>query len=59
MFGKDALAVRLTFYELNRLNSAEPLSGEAEAADAAEGVDHAQSHATTPTNTSCTTPFAH
>jgi len=52
MFGEDALAVRLTFYELNRLNSAEPAGSEREAADAAEGVDHAQSHATT-TNLSC------
>jgi hypothetical protein len=34
MLGKDALAVRLTFYELNRLDSAKPASGEAEAADA-------------------------
>jgi hypothetical protein len=59
VFGKDALAVRLTFYELHGFNSAEPASGKAEAADAAEGVDHAQGHATTPTNTSCTTPFAH
>jgi hypothetical protein len=28
VFGKDALAVRLTFYELNRLDSAEPAGGE-------------------------------
>ena len=28
MFGEDALAVRLTFYELNRLNSAEPAGSE-------------------------------
>ena len=54
VFGKDALAVRLTFYELNRFNPAEPAGGKAESADAAEGVDHAQSHAATSTSTSCT-----
>jgi hypothetical protein len=58
VFGKDALAVRLAFYELNRFNPAKPAGSEAESADAAEGVDHAQSHATTPTSTSCITPPA-
>jgi hypothetical protein len=28
VFGKDALAVRLTFYELHRFNPAEPAGGQ-------------------------------
>jgi hypothetical protein len=44
MFGKDALAVRLAFNELHRLNPAEPAGGQRESADAAEGVDHSEHH---------------
>ena len=53
MLRQHLLAVRITLNELNRLNSAEPASCQREAADAAEGVDHAQSHAYTSTSTSC------
>jgi hypothetical protein len=38
VLGKDALAVRLTFYKLNRLDSADPAGGKTESTDAAEGV---------------------
>jgi hypothetical protein len=44
VFAQDALAVRLAFNELHRLNSAEPAGGQREPADAAEGVDHAEGH---------------
>ena len=47
MFGEDALAARIPLNELHGLNSAKPASSKGESADAAEGVDHAQSHATT------------
>jgi hypothetical protein len=44
VFGEDALAVRLAFNELHRLNSAEPAGGQRKPADAAEGVDHSEHH---------------
>ncbi len=44
MFGEDALAERLTLHKLHGFNPAQPASGEAEAADTAEGVDHAETH---------------
>ena len=42
MFGKDALAERLALHKLHGFNATQPASGKAEAADAAEGVNHAQ-----------------
>ena len=42
MFGEDALAEGFALHELHGFNAAQPASGEAEAADAAEGVDHAK-----------------
>jgi hypothetical protein len=49
VFGKDALAERLTLHKLNGFDPAQPASGKAEAADTAEGVDHAERlHQTNP-----------
>jgi hypothetical protein len=42
MFGEDALAERLALHELHGFDPAQPASGEAEAADTAEGVNHAE-----------------
>jgi hypothetical protein len=42
VFGKDALTERLALHELHGFNAAQPASGKAEAADAAEGVNHAE-----------------
>jgi hypothetical protein len=42
MFGEDALAERLALHELHGFNPAQPASGKAEAADPAEGIDHAE-----------------
>jgi hypothetical protein len=38
VFGKDALAVRLTLYELHGLEAANPTGSKGKTADAAEGV---------------------
>jgi hypothetical protein len=46
MFPQDALTVRFAFNELHRLNPAQPAGRQREPADAAEGVDHPQHHAT-------------
>ena len=51
VFGEDALAERLTLHELHGFDPAQPASGEAEAADPAEGVNHAKGcHHRAPTN---------
>jgi hypothetical protein len=58
MFVENLLAVLLTFYKLNGLNPAKPASCQRKAADAAEGVDHAQRHAATSRNASNVIPSA-
>ena len=42
MFGEDALAERLALHKLHGFNSTQPSSSKAEAADTAEGVNHAK-----------------
>jgi hypothetical protein len=44
MLGKDALGERLTLHELHRFKTIQPAGGQRKATDAAEGVDHADSH---------------
>jgi hypothetical protein len=58
MFVENLLAVRLAFNELHGLNPAKPASCQREAANAAEGVDHAQRHAATSRNASNVIPSA-
>jgi hypothetical protein len=44
VFGKNALAKGLALYKLHGFNSAQPASCQAEASNAAEGVNHAEGH---------------
>ena len=43
MFGEDALAERLTLYELHGFNATEPASDKAESANAGKQIQKAQS----------------
>jgi hypothetical protein len=42
VFGKDALAERLTLHKRDCFNPAQPAGGKAKATDAAKGVNHAK-----------------